>query len=403
MLCSTDASKGCAVRARQHDSLNAPRRPSLARRVVAEGIGTALLLATVIGSGIMAERLAGGNVAIALLANTIATGGGLAALILTFGGISGAHFNPAVTVADASQGGLRWGDVVPYVVAQLIGAFVGVALAHVMFDVPDLQRLPPRPIRDGAARGRVHGDLRLGLGDLGLLPIAASRDAVRGRRLHHGRVLVHVVDVIRQPGRDARARRVRNVRGHPARGRAGLHRRSSPGSHSRHAPVSVARPELAGVRRQRAHPCRHGGRRMSAIKTRVLFICIHNSARSQMAEAFLKQLAGDRFEVESAGLEPGKLNPLAVQAMKLIGTEIGQNRTQSVFDLFKAGRRFQYVISVCDEASAERCLDPLPGRHDTPELELRRSVLVHRDGRGAARQDDRGPRRDTRPGSEMDR
>lgn len=109
---------------------------TLARRVVAEGVGTALLLATVIGSGIMAERLAGGNVAIALLANTIATGGGLVALILTFGGISGAHFNPAVTVADASQGGLRWKDVIPYVIAQLIGAFVGVALAHLMFDAP---------------------------------------------------------------------------------------------------------------------------------------------------------------------------------------------------------------------------------------------------------------------------
>lgn len=111
-------------------------RPSLAKRGVAEGVGTALLLATVIGSGIMAERLSGGNVAIALLANTIATAGGLVALILTFGGISGAHFNPAVTVADASQGGLRWKDVGPYVIAQLVGAFVGVALAHVMFDAP---------------------------------------------------------------------------------------------------------------------------------------------------------------------------------------------------------------------------------------------------------------------------
>jgi glycerol uptake facilitator-like aquaporin len=120
----------------RRDTLGGPQRPSLARRVVAEAVGTALLLATVIGSGIMAERLAGGNVAIALLANTVATGGGLVALILTFGGISGAHFNPAVTVADASQRGLRWGDVVPYVLAQVIGAFVGVALAHVMFDLP---------------------------------------------------------------------------------------------------------------------------------------------------------------------------------------------------------------------------------------------------------------------------
>jgi len=99
-------------------------------------VGTAFLLATVIGSGIMAERLAGGNVALALLANTVATGAGLVALILTFGGISGAHFNPAVTVADASQGGLPWKDVIPYVLAQVAGAFAGAALAHVMFDAP---------------------------------------------------------------------------------------------------------------------------------------------------------------------------------------------------------------------------------------------------------------------------
>src|SRR5450432_1293744 len=122
-----------AVRSGEHLG---PRRPSLGRRVTAEGVGTALLLATVVGSGIMAERLAGGNVAIALLANTIATGARLVALILTFGGVSGAHFNPAVTVADASQGGLRWRDVGPYIAVQVAGAFAGVALAHVMFDVP---------------------------------------------------------------------------------------------------------------------------------------------------------------------------------------------------------------------------------------------------------------------------
>jgi len=110
--------------------------PNLGRRVVAEGVGTAMLLATVVGSGIMAERLAGGNVAIALLANTVATGAGLVALILTFGGISGAHFNPVVTLADASQGGLKWRDAGPYVVAQIVGAFAGVALAHLMFDAP---------------------------------------------------------------------------------------------------------------------------------------------------------------------------------------------------------------------------------------------------------------------------
>ena len=108
----------------------------LPRRLVAEGLGTALLLATVIGSGIMGERLSGGNVAIALLANTVATGAGLVALILTFGSISGAHFNPAVTLADASQGGLPWRDVVLYVLAQVAGAFAGAAAAHVMFEEP---------------------------------------------------------------------------------------------------------------------------------------------------------------------------------------------------------------------------------------------------------------------------
>jgi glycerol uptake facilitator-like aquaporin len=94
------------------------------------------LLATVVGSGIMAERLSGGNVALALLANTLATGAGLVALILTFGGLSGAHFNPAVTVTEASQGGLPWRDALPYVAAQIAGAFAGVALAHLMFDAP---------------------------------------------------------------------------------------------------------------------------------------------------------------------------------------------------------------------------------------------------------------------------
>src|SRR5260221_1359358 len=94
---------------------------SIARRLASEAIGTACLWATVVGCGIMAERLSGGNVAIALLANTIATGAGLVALILTFGPISGAHFNPAVTLADAAMGGLAWRDVLPYLVAQVVG------------------------------------------------------------------------------------------------------------------------------------------------------------------------------------------------------------------------------------------------------------------------------------------
>jgi len=107
-----------------------------ARRIAAETLGTAFLLAAVVGSGIMGERLSGGNVAIALLANTLATGAMLVALILTFGPISGAHFNPAVTLADAFEGGLPWREVPGYLLAQVVGAFAGVAAAHLMFSQP---------------------------------------------------------------------------------------------------------------------------------------------------------------------------------------------------------------------------------------------------------------------------
>jgi arsenate reductase (thioredoxin) len=89
-------------------------------------------------------------------------------------------------------------------------------------------------------------------------------------------------------------------------------------------------------------------------KIRVLFVCVHNSARSQMAEVLLNHLAGDRFEAESAGLEPEELNPLAVEVMREIGIDLSMNRAKSVFDLYKQDRLYNYVVPVCDEA-AERC------------------------------------------------
>ncbi|QAT17548.1 low molecular weight phosphatase family protein [Candidatus Velamenicoccus archaeovorus] len=90
-------------------------------------------------------------------------------------------------------------------------------------------------------------------------------------------------------------------------------------------------------------------------KQKVLFVCVHNSARSQMAEAFLKQMAPDRFDVESAGLEPGKLNPIVVEVMKEAGVDISQNKTKSVFDFYKQGKQYDYVITVCDESQSGRC------------------------------------------------
>src|ERR1700733_2232309 len=105
----------------------------LSRRLAAEFLGTAFLVAAVVGSGVMAERLSGGNVAVALLANTIATGAALLALILTFGSISGAHFNPAVTLADAFEHGIPLSEVPLYIAAQCTGGIAGAVVAHLMF------------------------------------------------------------------------------------------------------------------------------------------------------------------------------------------------------------------------------------------------------------------------------
>lgn len=163
-------------------------QPSFARRLVAEGLGTALLLATVVGSGIMGERLAGGNVAIALLANALATGAGLAVFILVFGPISGAHFNPAVTLADASMGGLRWREVPGYLVAQVAGAFCGVAVA----------------------------------------PKAILRHSLRGRSLHHRGLLVHCFHQLCESGGDLGAGGHRHLCRHPPGRRACVHRRADP-------------------------------------------------------------------------------------------------------------------------------------------------------------------------------
>ena len=108
---------------------------SLARRLLAEGLGSAILVATVVGSGIMAERLAGGNQAIALLGNTIPTGAILVVIITILGPVCGAHFNPAVTLVFAVRRDMPWGEVAPYIVVQCLGGIVGTALAHLMFDL----------------------------------------------------------------------------------------------------------------------------------------------------------------------------------------------------------------------------------------------------------------------------
>ena len=125
-------------------------KASLGRRLAAEFLGTGFLVTTVVGSGIMGDRLAGGNVAIALLANTIATGAALVALILAFGPISGAHFNPVVTLSDALEGGMRWKETPGYIGAQVLGAMGGAIVAHGMFTLPVVSL--SQHVRSGAAQ-----------------------------------------------------------------------------------------------------------------------------------------------------------------------------------------------------------------------------------------------------------
>ena len=135
--------------------------PSLAHRVAAECLGTAFLLATVVGSGIMAQRLAGGSAALALLCNTLPTGAILVVLILVFGPLSGAHFNPAVSIAFALRGALPWRDVAIYVGAQIAGGIVGVLAAHAMFELPLWQT--SMTVRTGAGQWLAEGIATFGL------------------------------------------------------------------------------------------------------------------------------------------------------------------------------------------------------------------------------------------------
>ena len=190
---------------------------SLHRRIVAEAIGTAMLLAAVVGSGIMGDRLSGGNQAIALLANTLATGAALVALILTFGSVSGAHFNPAVTIADASQGGLAWREVPGYLVAQFGGAVIGVWAAHAMFE----ERLFMLSLRVRSGPAQMFSEF---VATFGLLAVIWGCSRRRSATVpfavaayHHGRVLVHRINFFRQSGGHVRARVNGHIRGDPSR------------------------------------------------------------------------------------------------------------------------------------------------------------------------------------------
>ena len=314
--------------------------------------------------------------AIALLANTLATGAMLVALILTFGPISGAHFNPAVTLADASQGGLPWREVPGYLAAQILGAFAGVAAAHVMFGEPVFSA--SRHVRAGGAQLFSEFIATFGLLAviLGLRSPSLVGGAVRGWRLHYRRVLVHRVNVFRKPRCDAGPIGKRYLRRNPARRCAGVHRGATGGSGGGNASVSLAGASLPKGRSCVSHS---EGPSMNN-KKRVLILCTGNSARSQMAEGLLRHDAGERFDVESAGTKPGSVRPEAIAAMQELGS-IFPGTAQSTSKNLTASTSITSSRSATTPAKPARCSSARP-KSSIIALKTRRRRWLARTRRG---------------------
>ena len=196
------------------------KRPPLSKRLSAEALGSFFLFATVIGSGIMAANLSGGNDAVALLGNTLATGAILFVLITMLGPISGAHMNPAVSLVAAARGELRWADAGAYVAAQLVFGIAGAWAAHLMFDLPTLQLSVKARTGLGQWVGEAIATFGLIVTILGTLRHRPTWVPASVALVHHRGLLVHLVDQLRQPGDHHRAEPVRHVRGDRAGRRA---------------------------------------------------------------------------------------------------------------------------------------------------------------------------------------
>jgi thioredoxin type arsenate reductase len=317
-----------------------------ARRIAAETLGTGLLLAAVVGSGIMGERLAGGNVAVALLANTLATGAMLVALILTFGPISGAHFNPVVTIADASQGGLSWREVPGYVAAQVAGAFAGVAAAHLMFREPLFSA--SRHARAGNAQ--LFSEF---LATFGLLCVIWGCARQRSSAVPFA-VGAYITGAYWFTSSTSFANPAVTLARSASDTFAGIRPEDAPGFIVAQLAGAAASTLLFRWLVPSSHEtpplswCHILKGKFVSDKKRVLILCTGNSARSQMAEGLLRHDAGERFDVESAGTKASSVRPEAITAMRELGIDISGQRSKNV-DEFE-GQRFDYVITVCDNA-----------------------------------------------------
>ena len=298
------------------------------RGIAAEAIGTAFLLAAVVGSGIMAERLAGGNAAIALLANTMATGAALLCLILALGPISGAHLNPVVTLAQGWEQGTSPGRMTSYIAAQVIGALVGVALAHLMFEQPSVYAVGVH-VRSGPAQALSEFVATFGFAarDRRLGENIASIRTVCGGRIYHRRLLVHRIDVVCEPRGDRGAIADRYFCRHPARRRACLCGCAGCRWIGWRVDVAMAQP----------------------MKT-VIFACVHNAGRSQMAAAFFNALAAPDARAISAGTDPGtRVHPEVLAVMAEAGIDLTGAVPQKLTPELASGAAMLITMGCGDE------------------------------------------------------
>jgi glycerol uptake facilitator-like aquaporin len=322
------------------------------RRYVAEFIATALLLAAVVGSGIMAERLAGPNLALALLCNSLAVGCALMVLILAFGSISGAHMNPAVTLCDAWQRGVSWRDVPGYVLAQISGALAGVALAHAMFDAKSYFLYSVR-VRSGT--GQILSEFVATFGLLCVIwgctrtrpsvtPFAVgayitaafwftASTSFANPAVTLARSLTNTFTGIRS--QDVPDFIVSQLLG--AAAATGLFRWLIPQLPMSASAVVVPHSQPAGDRTTAA--------------ATVIFACVHNAGRSQMASAFFNALADPaKAHAISAGTQPAaEVHPVVQETMREAGIDLSHARPQKLTDDLARGASMLITMGCGDQ------------------------------------------------------
>ena len=321
----------------------------LARRLLAEFLGTGLLVAVVIGSGIAAQQLSPTDVGLQLLQNSLTTVFGLGVLILLFGPVSGAHFNPVVSAVDWAIGrragtGLTGSDLAAYTVAQILGGIGGALLANIMFGLRRGADLPARPRRTWAVGRRDRRHRRTDRAHPHPRP-HRPREPVgrRGRRLDRRRLLVHLLHQLRQPRRHHRPHVQRHLRGHRPRLRAPVRRLPSasappsarawpccstptpppPPTTSWSPTPPTASPRKGTPDELGPHHANPRAGTDARTVPQVLFVCVHNAGRSQMAAALLQHHAAGRVDVRSAGSTPAdEINPAVRAAMAEIGIDL---------------------------------------------------------------------------------